>query len=172
MLGPPDYLGPGVIANRLNEANPDLPSKFTHVNIINFRDSLGRKALKVMDRQEVEETFIDPLKEVRGEMKELREKVLPKFKKAIARGDPAELRTFTKTYMDLFDRFAKLEHIIEPRAEMKVKYMQVNQQFDTVMAELMEAWRDFCPDCQKIMTERVTKLREPKRVITVEPIET
>ncbi len=180
MMGPPDYLGPGVIANRLNKEHPDLPVPITHVNIINFRSAQKSKALKQMGRREVEETFIDPLKQAREDLAELREKVLPKYKMAIKKGDPKAIRALNKAFMDLFDRFAKLEHIIEPRAEMKVKYMQVNQQFNAVVAELMGAWREFCPNCQAIMMDRVSSLRpsmvsvasmEPKKVITVDALE-
>ncbi len=145
--------GPNIIAARLN-AEHDFEVPLNHVNIINFRKGLPGKFLKGMEQKEFDDNYLDPMQEAVAELAEFREAVMPEFLRAIKEQETKELQVWAKVYMDLFDRHAKLEGIITPRAEMKVKYLQINNQFNDLMDRFVRVFRRLCPaDQQLVMNE-------------------
>ena len=167
--------GPAVIAGILN-AEHSFPVPLNHVNIINFRNSLGEKMLATIDRKkqtELQRVFMKPLEEARSEMAEIRDRVLPAYFLEISKDAPDTklLMAYHKVFTDTFDRMAKLEGIIEPRGAIRDQYIQINQQFNDVIGKLVDVMADMCPTCRSLLIDRLGNLQpDHKEVITVDPL--
>ncbi len=165
--------GPSIIAAELNASN-DLPDPFNHVNIINFRDSLPAetlRAIELVDKERAMEFYLKPVEEAREQIQAFQDLVMPKLITALKQADLKAIRVYHKAFTDLFDRLAKIEGIVEPRQEIKAKYVQVNQQFNFVLNRLFRALRGpkMCDSCRDhILAEMEGVVEEAQKVVTID----
>jgi len=143
--------GPKVISDLLNKRHPEFPIPLNHVNIISFREGLAPEVWKAMEMERVEEFYIKPVEKLRGEMELLRESAFPALLTAIERGDVKKVRILSKTFMDTWDRVARLEEVINPTGEMKAKVVHIQQQFNVMKDRLSDVFGRLCPDCRNIV---------------------
>lgn len=152
-------LGPTVTAKILNRRHErELPVPLNYQNLQNWRDTIPRHQLKALEEESAQRFYIDPIKEIRAELELVRSEIYPLLLDNLATGgEVKEAEKLFKMFLSAWDRVAKIERIIEPRSEMKAKYIQINQQFNDFMQLFQELYPRLCKECQSLFLDTTSE---------------
>jgi len=140
--------GPLTTARILNNRHPDLPKKINHVNVISFRDSLPEGIFKAVQAQRPEDQYIDPAQRLMAELKGLRETIYPKLMAAVEAKDSRMVMALSKTFMATWDRMAKIEEMMNPKADLKSREREIQKEFENIKKQITTAFDQLCPECR------------------------
>lgn len=148
-------LGPQVTAKILNRWHRrELPVPLNYQNVQNWRDTIPKHQLKALEEESVQRFYIDPIKEIRAELELVRGDILPLLTENLEDGgDVKDAERLYRMFIQSWDRVAKIEKLIEPRSEMKAKYIQINQQFNDFMQLFQELYPRLCGECQSLFLD-------------------
>jgi len=157
-------MGPKVISDTLNKRH-NLTVKLNHVNIISFRNSLPSSIFKAIKNDHLEQFYVKPIEQLRGEMEVIRDRVYPELLRAIELKDARQIRVLEKVYVDTWDRVAKMEELINPTGEMKAKVIHIQQQFNLMKGHIEEVFSKLCPECRAIVLSETEFKTTPPVII-------